>query len=426
MQYNSYGALWEQLRNEPPNLRDTCYLVFLGVLVGFCAGAVISVFRITTDAAYKYAVIWTGPEHRGILAGLVWFLLAGLAAWCVGRMLRDPGERSGGEKWLKKTLVEGQPHVWRSVLVPKFIGTWLVIAFGISVGREGPSIEMGAATALGLKNFANQQRIERRFFILGGSAAGLSAAFSAPFAGICYVYEIMKERMTPSLFIFLLAGGFGVYMACVQIFGLDLMLPLGPAPMPTLSSLWLLLPLALFSGACGIAYNYLIRLSTSLYASQKLIQPRFQPFFAFFGAAILLFTFPALTGEGLQIFGPIEAGRLALGYLSVFLVAKLFFTAYCYGTGVPAGLMVPVLCIGGVSGVVYADVMLALGLMSPDFFHTCIAIGMVGAFSAAERAPVTGLGLVAQMTGAYSTCLGMLLAGAIACWLSRIARTKAM
>lgn len=424
MQKDTFRNLWQELPDSGSSLRDSCWLVLVGFFIGLCAGAVISVFRITTDAAYSYALAWTG--NADFFTGLAWFILAGIAAFCVGRLVRNPAIRFGGDKWIKDAIASGQPHAWRVILLPKFVGSWLVMAFGISVGREGPSIQMGAATALGLKKLGDNAKIERRFFILGGSAAGLAAAFSAPFAGVCYVYEVMKEKMSPSLFTFLLAGGFGVYISCTQIFGLDVMLPLGPTPMPPFHSLWLLLPLALFAGASGVAYNYLIRISCRAYASQKLIPPDWQPFFAFFGAAFLLFCFPALTGEGLSIFASVDAGKLALGYLCLFLIAKLFFTAYCYGSSIPAGLMVPVLCIGGVSGAIYADCMVSLGLMSPEFSLTCLVIGMASAFSAAERAPVTGLVLVAQLTGAYAACLGMLLCGAIALWLSKIARTKAM
>lgn len=425
MQYDNSG-LWQKPENGQTSLRDSCYMVFVGFFIGLCAGAVISVFRITTDTAYRFALRITGQDSGGLITICIWFLLAGAAAWWVGKLLSHPGIRSGGKLWLEKALADGQPHAWRRILLPKFIGTWLVIAFGISVGREGPSIEMGAATAIGLKRFNNSEKIERRHFILAGSAAGLAAAFSAPFAGICYVYEIMKEKMNTRLFIFLLSGSFGVYIACSEIFSLDIMLPLGSAPMPSLAQLWLLIPLALFGGACGIAYNYLIRTSTALYSAQNLVPAAVLPFFAFFGAAILLFIYPAVTGEGLGIFAPIEAGKLALGYLCIFLIAKLFFTAYCYGTGVPAGLMVPVLCIGGVCGAIFADAGIALNLITPEFFQTCIVIGMASAFSAAERAPVTGVVLVAQMTGTYAAVPGMLLAGAIALWISRIARTKAM
>lgn len=420
-----FQQIWKSLPNEKPTLRDSCYLVTVGFIVGLVAGIIISLFRIVTDYGYKFALNITG-ENRTFLVILGWFILASAAAWCVGRLIRNPAIRSGGSEWLMKAINSPQPHAWRKILIPKFIGTSLVMAFGISVGREGPSIQMGAASALGLSRYNNKDKIERRFFVIGGAAAGLSAAFSAPFAGICYIYEVMKEKMSPDLFVFLLAGSFGVYIACDQIFGLMFLLPIKYAPLPDLGQFWILAPVAIFGAISGVAYNYLIRLSCAIYDAQKRFSPLYLPFFAFLGSGVMFFCYPALTGEGMTIFPTIEAGKTTAQYLLLFLIAKLIFTAYCYGSLIPAGLMVPVLCIGGVSGVIYADILISSGMMDPAFFATCLVTGMACSLCAAEQAPLTGLVLVCQMTGAYSACLGMLFAVSLAYWLSKIARTKDM
>lgn len=417
-------GFWQLVPDAKLDAKDTFWLVWVGFLVGLCAAAVVSVFRICADWSYAFSIRWTASLNRTFFHDWLWIFLAIVAALIVGRLILNPAIRYGGSPWVRKALVEGQPRVWRIILAPKFFGSFLVKSFGVSVGMEGPSIQMGCATALGLKNFTNKDKIERRFFILGGCAAGLSAAFSAPFAGICWSYEILREKMDPTLFIFMLAGSFGVYMSCTQIFGLGTMLPFKSTPMPDLARLWILIPLGLFAGAVGIAYNYLLRFFIKAYAAQKWLPERYRPLFPFGGAIFLIFIFPAVTGEGFTVFAPIEAGQTTAAWLCLFLVVKLLFTGYCYGSGVPAGLMVPVLCVGGVTGAIFGDWFAALGWLGPEYAGSCIVMGMAGSFAAAERAPVTALVLVAQTTGAWEVSLGMLFVACLSAFFARLAKVK--
>lgn len=399
------------------------WMAVTGFFIGLCAGAVISVFRIGTSSVYAWVVNWCKGGHNGFLGAFCLFAGVVVAALITGRLIRNPAIRSGGGPWVKKALADGQPRVWRIILIPKFIGSFLVMACGVSVGREGPCIQMGAATALGLKRFDQKERAERKYYILGGGAAGLAAAFSAPLAGICYAYEVMGAVFTAPLFYFMLSGAVGVYVACDLIFGLGVMLPMS-ANAPGLVDLAVLAPVGLFAGLTGIAYNYLLRFSLHIFERQKFIRQEYRPLCAFLGAGLALLAWPAITGEGLSIFSSITGGEALLGYLCLFLAAKLLFTAFCYGTGIPAGVMVPVLCVGGVTGGIYAQCLAAFGVLPPGLEHSCLVLGMAAAFSAAERAPVTGVVLVAQMTGAYAALPGLVLTSGIAALLAKSAKTR--
>lgn len=412
--------------SDGQQISSLLFRVFTGVGIGFLVGSIISIFRISTSFAFTHVLDFTAGPDRPFYIVIVWLLLALGAGLAVGRIARDPAMRFGGADWINHALADGQPHVWRKILIPKFIGSWLVMACCISVGREGPCIQMGAATAEGIKHFDARNAIERRHYILAGCSAGLAAAFSAPFAGICYVYEIMRQKLDTPLFIFLLSGGFGVFLACTQVFGLGVMLPCGKTPMPGLSWLWTLLPLACFSGLVGISYNYLLRLSIKAYSSQKLVPVIYRPLFAFVGAAFIVLFFPAITGEGLTVFSQITHGQAGMSYLCIFLLAKLLFTAFCYGSFIPAGLMVPVICLGGVAGGIYADCLQSLALLPPGCETSFIVMGMAGSFAAAERAPVTALVLIAEMTGTWSLAAVMLPVAAITAFMARLANVRAV
>lgn len=402
------------------------WFLFIGFMIGALSGVVVSIFRVTSGYAFAKATEITGQYSGNFFVLTCWFFLAILAALITGRLMRNPAIRSGGEEWEMTAITMGQPDVCKKILLPKFIGIWLVMAFGVSVGREGPCIQMGAATALGLKNLDIRKICERRFFVLAGCAAGLAAAFSAPFAGICYVVEVMRQKLTRELFTFMLAGSFGVYLSCTLIFDLGVMIPFARIANFSLAGCFELIPLGIFCGLTGVAYNYLIRCSLSLYSRQKLIPVIYRPLFPFVGAAFMLLLYAPLCGEGLGIFPGIEDGRALLSVLWVFLLAKLFFTAFCYGSEIPAGLMVPLLCVGGVAGGIYAITLESVGLLSAGYAQSCMVLGMTAAFTAGELAPVTAIMLVLEMTGAYALAPEALLCVGCAFLTAKFLRVKHM
>lgn len=403
-------------------------LALWGLIIGLLAGNIIAVFRISSSAAFSAVLDWFRVHAGEPLMCAAWGLPALLAALITGRLMRDPAIRSGGAAWITQALAGPQKNVLTRILLPKFLGSWLVMACGLSVGREGPCIQMGASTALGLARCdgggdAATHAAKRRMLILCGCAAGLAAAFSAPFAGIFYVLEIMKERISRNLLILMLGASLGVYLATTGLFGLGLMLPLKNAAPPAPSFLWTAAIVGICAGLVGIVYCGMLRGAQRLYARGRRIPLLLHPLLPFLGAAFMLFFYPQATGEGLAIFGSMESGG-ALPALLVFLCVKLLFTSFCYGSGVPAGVMVPVLALGGVAGGLCAAFFTAAGIAGGGGMAAFIAMGMASAFAAAERAPLTGIMLVLETTGAYAVAPGLLLAAAVATLLARVARAR--
>ena len=423
---NIFKANWKILDTGPDKNLNSAYFTALGLFIGAICGAVISIFRACKVVAYNFVLYWTAKNETSLIMMACWLLAALFAAQIVGWLIRNPAIMSGGAPWIGSALENGQKHPWLKILLPKFLGSWLVLAFGISVGSEGPCVQMGAATALGLKKFDVKDLAERRFFILAGCAAGLAGAFSAPFAGLCYVYEIMNAKISRSLLIFLLSGSLGVYFTCNWIFGFGVIVSLQDSAMPSSWGILLLFPLGVIAGLIGCAYNYLLRVSIHTYHHLKHLPLFWQPALPFAVSAILVVLMPSLTGEGMDIFHRIHEEHLLPGFLCLFVVLKLLFTAFCYGSGIPAGMMVPILCLGGVTGLLFGDLTTFLGYSYHGWSSSCVAMGMAGAFAAAERAPITGLVLVLEITGAVGIVPGIFLAAAIGSFCARVCKITAL
>ena len=385
-------------------------LLISGLVVGLAAGVVVALFRLFSAWAYGQisALVKTqehDPQFYMMLFG-AYILLALLVGVLISRF---KAIRFGGSSWEKKALENEQSQPLSTVLLPKFIGSCLVMGSGISVGGEGPSIEMGASTALAIVEKYPSNHRNRDIFVYGGCAAGLAATFSAPFGGIPLIFEKKMAKFSWRLILFLLAGAAGVWLSVMYLFGLEMLFPVtGQEPLK-LSDYWALVPLGIGCGFIGIIYASLMKCSKEIYSRIKILPEILHPLLPFLATALMLLLYPLATGEGLNIVEHVAADEYFLGPLLFFIVIKLFFTAFCYGSGIPAGLMVPLFCVGGVGGGIYFKIMNTASLLHGGLLMPCVLMGMASAFAAAERAPITSLVLVLEMTGALVYAPGLVI-----------------
>lgn len=191
----------------PPTLRDLQALRALGVwrltfqalITGGVTGAVIGLFRLAFTVInegvvdYVHAHNLSDPQVAvGIFAALA--VLAALA-WLLLRL--EPLTSGSGIPQVE-LMVAGQMRMnWFRVLWTKFAATLISLTGGLSVGREGPCIQMGAAVGSGVGHFWHDEKAQSMpRYLVGGSVAGLTAAFGAPVAGLCFAFEEMKTVLS--------------------------------------------------------------------------------------------------------------------------------------------------------------------------------------------------------------------------------------
>lgn len=427
MNYRDIAKLWlinpKDVRNAPLSLLR---LGFSGIFIGFTVGLIIAIFRISSSWAFSnLGSLIQKQQHDSAFLSIMFFVYI-LAALTTGILIKKyKAIRYGGMPWDEAVLYKNQAQPPRKILLTKFIGSWLVMAAGISVGREGPSIQMGASAALGLGQSDSSSDTDRDFFVLAGCSAGLSSAFSAPLSGIFFVFEKMRTKFSWLLLYYLLAGAVGMSVSVIMFFDLGLMLPLKAQNQLKLYEYAGLIPLGVVCGAIGLLYAALIRYSKKIYSNQKIFPEISLPLFPFLGAALMFLFYPLATGEGLDILSGIKSNAFLVDQLLFFLVIKLVFTAFCYGSGIPAGLMVPLFCVGGVSGGIYHSLMNSVNLLPGTMLQPCIVMGMAASFAAAEQAPLTGCILILEMTGAYVYTPGLLLCALVGLVMALFLRGKA-
>src|SRR5271168_3349285 len=172
-------------------------LALLALVAGAMAGLIGAIFRLALAQADHFRDALITRAHGEELAGLL-FVTAGcagataLAAWLV-RRFSPPASGSGiphVEAALEQQLAPAPPY-----LIPvKFFGGLLAIGAGLALGREGPSVQMGAVIAHIVGKMSGRGWPDRRALLAAGAGAGLAVAFNAPIAGAIFVLEELVRR----------------------------------------------------------------------------------------------------------------------------------------------------------------------------------------------------------------------------------------
>lgn len=388
-------------------------LALLAPIVGAASGLIGAVFRLAlaeADRLRDAAIIWA---HGWNIAGL--FVVAvgcaaavAFAAWLVRRF--SPYASGSGIPQVEVMLHDKLPPTPPRLLVVKFFGGLSAIGAGLALGREGPSVQMGAAIAHLVAKFAGRNWLDCKILIAAGAGAGLATAFNAPIAGAVFVLEELVRRFDTRIAIAAL-GASAAAIAVARAF-------LGAAPDFTVEPLayigvetWpLFVVLGAVAGLAGSLYNgaLLGTLGTMDRLSRWPIEIRAAAIGAAVGA--LGFFAPALIGGGDDITQRILSGGSALAILPLAFLLRFGLGAVSYAAPVPGGLFAPLLVLGAQIGFVGGG-LCRLALPASNIDPTAFAVvGMAAFFTGVVQAPVTGIVLVIEMTASFTMLLPMIAA----------------
>lgn len=295
----------------------------------------------------------------------------------------------------------------------KILLTCLGLLSGASIGREGPTVHVGASIMYSLRHFRyfrGQKMIKA--LILAGGAAGISAAFNTPLAGIIFAIEEMsrsfEEKTSNTLLIAVVLAGLTALMILDQYtyFGsTNAVLPL--------SSAWIaVIVLGVVGGVLGGGFSSLL-----IYGTQKIASTIQQyPVRVAFSCGVLL-SFIGFLSDG-QTFGTgyIEAKNLVTGGAAdlSFTFYKFLATIVSYLSGIPGGIFAPSLSIGAGVGSVLADFI-------PNSTSSAIVIlGMVAYFTGVVQTPITAFIIVMEMTDNSGMLMPLMATALIAKSVSRV------
>ncbi|MSQ68340.1 MAG: ClC family H(+)/Cl(-) exchange transporter [Gammaproteobacteria bacterium] len=396
---------------DPEGLASLLPLALVVVLASAAIGLTGGAFRLAVGqvthwilAAYTSAQAvagWTG------FAG-VWALSMTLTALPLWGVLRLAPQAAGSgiprveSLWLGE--LEPAHNFW---LMPvKFLGGVLALASGHALGREGPMVQMGATIGIYLGRTCRLSARDARHLLAASAGAGLAVAFSAPLGGVLFTLEELTRSATARLVI-------ASALACAVAVAVGQLL-VGSAPVfqivvPSVGPQFLPLyaVLGILAGGVGLAYN---RLVLVMLREMTAVPPVWRVLGSSLLLALVMWQLPFISGNGETINQLVLDHAFGLGALSLLLLTRFLFGPFSYAVGLPGGLFAPMLAVGALLGAIFAELGMTLwpGLKLP--VSAFAVVGMAAFFSATVRAPLTGVVLIIEMTGASNLTLPLLLA----------------
>jgi len=388
-----------------------------GILSGLIVGILVVLFRLgmqygTDKATEIYALIRQHP-----IALIPWVIGAAAVGLVIARLIKyEPMASGSGIPQVEGMVIHGLRIKSYSVLAVRFVAGILSSFFGLSLGREGPSIQIGAAGSQILAKKTSRNKLEENYLITAGAAAGLAAAFNAPLSGIVFALEEVHRSFSTLVLITATTASLTTDVVATLVFGLKPILSFTQTPQLPASLFFWLIPLGIISGVFGSILNKsLLGLQTLYEKLPAVVRPVIALLIALpFGVFL-----PQVLGGGRELIYSAETARSGLELLILLLAGKLLFTCTSFGSGIPGGIFLPILSVGALSGSIFGLIAVHFGLPS-EYISDFAVCGMAGALSSSVKAPVTSILLTTEMTGSLVHLFPVAACSFIALFISDI------
>lgn len=402
------------------------FLIISSILVGVTAGLAAVVLKTavhylqelaTTDYKIKYQfVLYLFMPGVGILLTVIFV-----------------------KRFLRKTLGRGTANILHGIakknsrlpahqMYSHLVTSALTVGFGGSAGLESPIVTTGSAIGSNYGNTYHLTYKDRTLLLACGAAAGIGAAFNAPIAGLLFALEVLLADVAVSAFIpIMIAAATGTLVSKI-ILSNNVILSLGRAQSFDYSHvLWFVL----LGIACGFVSVYYSRVFSHLEARViKIKSPWRRVALGGFVLAILVWIFPSLYGEGyssIEALASLNPAQLMknslleswsdnhlflLLFIGAIVLIKVFATAVTLGSGGNGGNFAPSLFVGSFLGYFFSQALNYSGITSLSVASFTI-VGMAGILTGIFHAPLTGIFLIAEITGGYELMIPLMIVSAL-------------
>lgn len=389
--------------------------IIRAVLIGLVTGLVVSLFRLSIQTVLKWTLVAFKYFHTHPLWLISWAIGAIVLALILGHITqKNPNIKGSGIPQVEGQLMGEFDEKWWPVLWRKFFGGILSIGPGLFLGREGPSIQLGATVGQGIAETGQVTAVERRVGIASGAAAGLSAAFNAPIASSMFILEEVYHNFSPLVWLSVFISALCSNMVSIQFFGLKPDLNVPHESVFPLNQYWQLLLLGLLLGGLGRLYQVVILQLGKWTRKVKWFKPAWYPVVPFLLMMPIAWYWPVTLGGGNELIVNLARMQPVLLWLAWLFVLRFVFSMISYASELPGGIFLPILTLGAVFGALYSAVMASFGLVPIHYLPNYVIYAMAGYFACISKAPFTAILLITEMVGTMAHLMPLAVVAIVA------------
>ena len=393
----------------------------IGLLAGFIAYLLYNLIGLFTNIVFYHRFVFAFNSARNNHLGAWVIVMPVIGGIIVGFMAKygSPKIKGHGIPEAMEAVLINRSRIQPRVAILKPISAAIAIGTGGPFGAEGPIIQTGGAVGSLIGQLVHTTASERKVLLACGAAAGMSATFNTPIAGVILAIELLLFEFKSRSFIPLVIASTIATAVHMQL--------LGTGPMFTVSAMDFGIPYALpfyvlLGGLCGLAA---VGFSKLLYWTEdqfeKLpIDELWWPAIGALGLGIIGYFVPRVLGVGYDTISDILNANLALKLLIVVMLAKAVALVVSLGSGTSGGLLAPMFMSSAAMGGVFAlgvDRIFPGAHLSAGAF-ALVAMGAV--FGAASRAAFTFIIFAFEITRDYNSVLPLMLVTVIAAGIAML------
>ena len=385
--------------------REEQVFLLLSLLIGALTGMAVVAFIVLTERLGMRLYPVHGAAWRRLAMPVAGSLTMG---YLLFRYF--PNARGSGVPQTKAALFAHDGYISLRTVIGKFVCTATTLASGIPLGREGPSVQVGAGIASVLGRWLGLRPEKVKALIPVGAAAAIAAAFNTPMAAVVFALEeVVGDMHAPVLGSVVLASATSWAMLRLLL-GND---PLFKVPQYTLVhplefGIYALLGVA--GGFLSVAFTQLLLRMRKYFLKLPLKTRWWHPVVGGLLVGVMGWFVPQALGVGYTYVGFALNGTMALRLMAMLVVLKLIGVTVSYATGNAGGIFGPALFLGAMLGGVIGTVahhLLPAYTATPGAYAL---VGMGALFAGIVRAPMTSVLMIFEMTRDYAVIVPLMIA----------------
>lgn len=397
----------------PQSSHEDKILLVVTLIIGAVVGLVVVAFILLTENLGSRLYPARSAAWRRVLMPVIGAVSTGFLLYRY-----FPNARGSGIPQTKTALLLREGFISMRTVLGKFGLCSVSLASGIALGREGPSVQVGAGIASVLGRRLGLTAGSIKALVPAGASAALAAAFNTPISAVLFALEeVMGDMHAPIL---------GSIVLSSATSWMVLHLVLGDEPLFHVPAYQLVHPLefvfyavlGLVGGLVSVAFVKLLLWQRKHFLAMPESVQWFLPGVGGLTVGLLGWFFPQVLGVGYGVVGRALNGQLVLGMMALLVFLKLIATATCYASGNAGGIFGPSLFIGAMMGGAVGGV---AHFLAPDYTGSVGAYALVGmgaAFAGIVRVPMTSVIMIFEITRDYSIIVPLMIANLISYFLA--------
>jgi len=388
--------------------------LLLSLVIGALVGLVVVAFILLTGRLAARMYPPGGAGWRRVLVPVLGSLTTGYLLW-----RHFPFARGSGIPQTKFALFINDGRITLRTVLGKFFCCSTSLASGIALGREGPSVQVGAGIASVIARNLGLSTKQVKALVPVGCSAALAAAFNTPIAAVLFSLEEIMGDLHASVLGTVVLSSATSWMVLHLLLGDDPLFHVAGYKLVHPSEFAAYAALGVVGGLGSVAFTKLLLALRAWFARCPRWSVWLQPAAGGLTVGIMGYFVPEVMGVGYNNVEKVLNGQVLLKVVVLLAILKLVATAVCYASGNAGGIFGPSLFIGAMMGA-------AVGSVAHSWFpsHTAgpgayALVGMGTAFAGIIRTPLTSVIMIFEMTRDYSIIVPLMISNLIAFFISQ-------